>query len=187
MKIATYAIRTAAFACFAILLSSASCELFDKVDDVTFDIEIKHTFVINASATDPLSYTEIEEIDPTDNADFAKYKDKIQNVTINSVEYTVANYSGDPGITFSNGNGSFFAQGTSSTALATAAINIQNISQAQGTIKTLEYSVQGLEAIASEMEQLKAVRMQVSGNVSAVPVAFNVPVTIKMTIVADAL
>jgi hypothetical protein len=187
MKWLPFALRTASAVCFALLLSSASCELFDKVDEITFDLELKHTFVVSASASDPLTYVDIEEIDPTDNAEFNKYKDKIKSVSIKSVEYTVTNYQGEPGITFSNGTGSFYSLGTSTTALASAAIAIQNISAAQGTTKTLDFTVQGLDAIANELEQLRAVRMQVAGTVSKVPVAFNVPVTIKMSVTAEAL
>lgn len=106
MKILPILVRTAVVSCFAIMLSSASCELFDKVDDVTFDVEIAHTFVVSASATDPLSYSKADEIDPTSNADFNKYKDKIKDVTIHSIEYTVTNFVGDPATTFSNGQGS---------------------------------------------------------------------------------
>jgi hypothetical protein len=111
----------------------------------------------------------------------------VKEVTIKSVEYTVTNYVGDPSITFSNGIGSFSTVGTSSTALASAGIVIQNISAAQGVTKTLDFTVQGLEAIGNEMEQLRAVKFEVSGNVSQVPVAFNVQVKIRMTIKADAL
>lgn len=187
MKLFQLAIRSLGVVCLAFMLSSASCSLFDKVDDVNIDLELDHTFVINASSTDPLSYVDVNEFDPTDNADFNKYKSKIKEVTIKSVEYSVTNYVGDPSITFSNGKGSFSTVGTSSTALASASIAIQNISAAQGVTKTLDYTVQGLEAIGNEMEQLRAVKFEVSGIVSEVPVAFNVPVKIKMTIKADAL
>lgn len=187
MKTFQFALRSAAAVCFALLLSSASCELFDSVDDISIDLELKHTFTIDPSATDPLSYTEIGEYDPTDNADFNKYKDKIKEVTIHSVEYTVTDYQGDAGITFSNGKGKFSSVGTSTTALAEAGIVIQNISQAVGVTKTLDYSIADLDKIANEMENLKAVKYEISGTLSKVPVAFKVPVTIKMTIKADAI
>jgi hypothetical protein len=187
MKLIHLTFRSLAAVCLAFMLSSASCSLLDKLDDVNFDVDLEHTFIINASTTDPLSYADVNEFDPTDNADFNKYKSKVKEVTIKSVEYTVTNYVGDPSITFSNGKGSFFTVGTSSTALASAGIDIQNISAVQGVTKTLDYTVQGLEAIGNEIEQLRAVKFEVSGNVSQVPVAFNVLVKIRMTIKADAL
>jgi hypothetical protein len=187
MKVLPFALRSAAIICFAFLLSSASCELFDKVDDVSIDVELKHTFIVSASASDPLTYAQVSEIDPTDNADFNAYKNKIKEITIHSVEYTVTNYVGQGEIIFSNGKGSFMTSGTSSTAIATADIAIQSIPGAVGTTKTLNYSIQDLDAIANELEKLTAVKFQVSGTVSKVPVAFNVPITIKMTIKADAL
>lgn len=73
------------------------------------------------------------------------------------------------------------------SALGTASIDVQNISAAQNVKKTLNYSVSQLDAIAAELEKLNSIKFQVSGTVSKVPVAFNVPITIKMTIKADAL
>ncbi|MGE0770398.1 MAG: hypothetical protein AB7K37_01715 [Cyclobacteriaceae bacterium] len=185
MKIFHVVLRTVLFVGLFIVGSSLSCSLFDKVDDVTFDIVVEHTFSIDASENDPLSYSKKETIDPSTNSEFAKYKDKIKEITIKSVEYSVENYSGEPGITFSNGKGTFVGTGTS--AAASASLAFQDIQASVGQTFQLDYSTAGLDEIGNELENLKKIDFQVSGNLSGVPVAFQVPVTITMTIKADAL
>ena len=172
------------------LMLFAGCDLFEKVDDVTIEIEIQHTFEITEdfdSDGEPVSYSDIGTIDATKDADFDKYKDKIKQFTVHSVEYTVTDYAAEGDVVFSNGMGKFFAQGSTSNALAEAAISIQSVPAAQGGTFTLPYTTEGLEAIASQLESVHKVDFQVAGTFSHTPVYFNVPVTLKCTIVADAL
>lgn len=166
------------------------CDLFDKVDDVTLDIEISHTFVIDEdfdSDGDPVPYSDVGIIDATKDADFEKYKDKIKEVTVHQITYTVENYAGDPTISFLNGMGNFYASSGQANAIATAGISFQNIQSSVGQTFTLQYTTQGLEAIAQQLESVHAVTFEVAGTLSETPVAFNVPVTIHATIKAEAL
>lgn len=191
MKIFNIMLRSALFIGFAFLGSSLSCDLFDKADDITFDVEIKHTFVIDEnfdSQGSSVTYFDSDMIDPNQNAEFAKYKDKIQELTINEVTYTVTGY--DPsseGTEFSGGMGSFSASAGSASAFASAALDFQNIPGSVGGSFTLDYSVSDLQAIAQQLEELQSVYFQVSGTFNKTPVAFSVPVTLHCTIKADAL
>lgn len=172
------------------LILFAGCDLFDKVDDVTIEIEIHHTFEITEdfdSDGEPVSYSDIGTIDATKDADFDKYKDKIKEFTVHSVEYTVTDYAAEGEVIFSNGMGTFYAQGSTANALAEAGITIQSVQASQGGAFTLDYTTAGLEAIANQLESVHKVDFEVAGTFSHTPVYFNVPVTLKCTIVADAL
>jgi len=183
--------RSALFIGFAFLGSSASCDLFDKVDDITFDVEIKHTFVIDEnfdSNGEPVTYFDSDLIDPNQNSEFAKYKDKIKTLNITAVTYTVSNYdAASAGTLFSNGMGSFSATAGNSSAFASAALAFQDIPGSVGGSFTLDYSVSDLQQIAQNLKDLQAVYFQVSGTFDSTPVAFSVPVTLHCTITAEAL
>lgn len=190
MKIFHVVLRTVLFVGLFFVGSSLSCSLFDKVDDVTFEVEIEHTFVINEgldSQGQPVSYSKTETIDPNSNAEFAKYRDKIKEITVNSVTYTVSDYNSPHDVTFSNGKGSFISSAGSATAFADAAITVQNVPGSVGGSFSLNYTIAGLEELAKQIKDIQSVDFQVSGTFSQTPVAFKVPVTINCTIKADAL
>ena len=191
MKIFNILFRSALFVAFAFMGSSLSCDLFDKVDEITFKIEIGHTFVIDEnfdSQGQSVSYIDAGLIDPNDNDDFEKYKDKIKELTIDKIEYTVTNYDpANPGVIFTNGTGSFSTSSGASSAFASADLAIQNIQASQGSVFTLNYSTSDLQQIATRMKDLQPVYFQVAGTFSTTPVAFSVPVTLYCTIKAEAL
>jgi hypothetical protein len=159
----------------SIFVLFSSCELFEGADDVTFDVELTYT------------------LDPNSDPDFQKYKDKIKSVTVNSVDYTVAEFDDSDGdVIFSNGLGFFAADATSqttatATAYATANIAIQSVAAAEGADLTLDYSIDELEAIADRLEDVQPVFFAVSGTFSKTPAVFKIPVVIHCTIKADAL
>jgi hypothetical protein len=153
-------------------------------------MELTHEFVINEefdSDGDPVPYASIGVIDATKNADFEKHKDKIKEIKITSVTYTVSDYAGDASINFTTGMGSFFASGATTNALANAALGFQNIQSSVGNTFTLDYTTEGLEAISAELATVNKVDFHVAGILSETPVAFKVPVTIHCTVVANAL
>lgn len=173
-----------------IAVTFTGCDLVDKVDDVTFDLELKHTFVINEtfdSEGQEVPYAKAESWDPREEPEFDKYKDKIKEITVNKITYTVTDYDGAEGITFTNGTGAFQATTTSATALASASLPIQNISASVGGDFTLNFTTSQLSAVADHLETVQSIAFQVSGTLSETPVAFKVPVTIHCTIKADAL
>ncbi len=188
MKIFNVLLRSALFVGFAFMGSSLSCDLFDKVDDVTFDVEISHVFVIDEnfdSQGSSVTYLDSDIIDPTQNDEFNKYKDKIKDLTINSVTYSVENFDpGSAGTSFTNGMGTFLASAGGASADASAVLGFTTIPGAAGT---LNYTVSDLQAIAQQLKDLNSVEFQVSGTFDQTPVAFNVVVVLDCTIKADAL
>jgi len=191
MKIFNIVLRSALFIGFAFTCSSLSCDLFDEADDITFDVQIEHVFVINEtldSNGEPVTYLDSDIIDPTQNAEFNKYKDKITELTIDEITYTVTDYDpSSPGVFFSNGMGSFSASAGGSSAFASAALGFQDIQGSVGGSFSLDYSTSDRQQIAQQMKDLQSVTFQVSGTFSETPVAFKVPVVMHCTIKADAL
>ncbi len=173
-----------------IAFTFSGCDLVDKADDVTFDIELTHTFVIDEtfdSEGEPVDYADADSWDPKEEPEFDKYKDKIKEIIVNSVSYTVTDYQAEGDVTFSDGVGSFKATTNSATALASARLPIQNVATSVGGEFTLDYTVDQLNAIAEHLESIEPIFFQVSGTFSETPVTFKVPVTIHCTIKANAL
>lgn len=190
MKIFNVLLRSALFVGFAFLGSSLSCDLFDKVDDVTFNIEIEHTFVVDEnfdSDGQPVEYLSADIIDATQNAEFNKYKDKIKDIKVTAVTYSVTDYSSPTNVTFSNGLGSFSAVAGGASGSASAVLGFQDIPGSVGGNYSLDYSTSDLQNIASNLKDFNQVSFQVSGTFSESPVAFKIPVVLHCTITADAL
>jgi hypothetical protein len=189
MKILNAVLRSALFVGFAFMGSSLSCSLFDKVDDVSFEVDLEHTFVIteDLESDSPVTYAEGDSWDPKDEPEFDKYKDKIKEITVNSVTYTVSDYQAEGDVVFSNGTGKFKATAGSATALASAGINIQSVQGAQGSVHELSYAISDLNAIADQLEEIDPIFFEVGGTFSHTPVYFKVNVKINCTITAEAL
>lgn len=181
--------RSAAAVCFAFVMSSASCSLFDKVDDITFDVELTHTFAVDETAIskNPVTYGDKEVLDAADVSDeFDKYKDKIQSITVTGVTYEVQNHTVGTGVIFTNGKAGFSAS-TGSTASKVASLAIENIKAAEGQVKNLSYDQAALDELSSLLKNDKKINLYTSGTFSETPVKFNVVFKVKATIVADAL
>jgi hypothetical protein len=169
-------------------MSSASCSLLDKVDDITFDVELTHTFSIDETKEDKnVTYGDKEVLDAADiNDDFDKYKDKIKSITVTGVTYQVLDYADGTGTIFTNGTCGFSAP-TGSAATSVASLNIENIKTAEGQIKNLNYNQQALDEIGSLLKNDKKLNVYLSGTFMETPVKFNVKIKVKATITADAL
>src|SRR5688572_27225432 len=111
MKSLRFALRAFAAICVAFFMSSASCELFQNADVVTFSAVLEHKFDITEEsdfpggkdyATDPAD----EVLDAGKvNADFAKHADKIESIKINKITYVLSGYQAPNcgTVSFSNG------------------------------------------------------------------------------------
>lgn len=192
MKILRITMRAAMAVCILFLMSNASCELFDKVDDVTFNVVLEHPFVVDEqlnSNGSPVPYSDNEIVDAAKvSSEFAQYKDKIQNITVNKITYVVSDYAAPNGatVTFSNGQLGFSAESSSASSIV-ASLAFQDIQAAQGTEHTLNINQAGLDEIAAILKDNKIVRLFSSGTLSSTPVAFKVRVKLDCTLTADAL
>lgn len=183
--------RAAMAVCVIFLMSNASCELFDKVDDVTFNIVLEHPFVVDEdfdSKGSSVSYSDNQIIDAAKvSSDFAKYKDKIQDIQVNKITYIVSEYAA-PGakVVFTNGKLGFSAE-SATAGLELAELAFQDIQAAQGSEKTLPISQAGLDQLASILKDNKIAKIHSTGTFSSTPVSFKVLVKVDCTVTADAL
>src|SRR5688572_2519839 len=94
-----------ALVCIAATFSS--CDLFDKADDVTFDVVLPLEFdPVNETlvSSSPVSYSDVKNLNANDNAEVAKYKDKIKEITLNRITYEISDYAAPQPVTFTNGS-----------------------------------------------------------------------------------
>jgi hypothetical protein len=188
MKTASVIVRSALAVVFAFVMSSASCDLFDKVDDVTIEVILDHTFYVNEEEENPdgKAYAVNELLDAADvNSDFAKYKDKIKSITVTSVTYTIQNCQTE-GLIFTEGNIGFSAA-TSSTPSQIASLGIEDIKGAENQEKHLTFSQSAVDELSNLLKNDRKANLYLVGVLSKTPADFDVFVTVKASITADAL
>lgn len=158
------------------------CELFDKVDDVSFDAELPLEFVINeAMESDvPVAYSDVAILDALDEPEIAKYKDKIKEIKLNKITYVITNYSAPGTVTFSNG--SLNMAGTGTLASATA-ITLMNTPETELT----DTNTAGFNEFANQIIDDKQVTISLDGTFSTTPVSFTLTAYFHVTVKADAL
>jgi hypothetical protein len=167
-------------------MSSASCDLFDKVDDVTFETTFSHTFNVNESADGTNVPYELKELlDASDlSADFKKYESKIKSITVTSVTYMIQNCSDGAVV---NDASVGFGAASATTATTVAALGVENLKQAEGQTKTLVYSQAQIDALSNLLKTDKKANIFLNATIAKTPIKFDAYVTVTATIVADAL
>lgn len=183
MKTIYFALRTAAAVCFAFMMSSASCSLLDKADEVKFEAKLPLEFVVDETAVskNPVSYSKTQTLDATQNADVAKYKDKIKEITVNKISYVISGYdAGGAVVTFTNGKLKVASSGT--TIASAASVNLQSTAEAD-----LTADIAGFNELAELLKSDKSETVNLSGTFSSTPVKFKVTAYFHTTITASVL
>jgi len=189
MKTVSLIVRSALAVVFAFVMSSASCDLFDKVDDVTVDVTLDHTFHVNETAENPdgMTYLEVELLDAASvNSDFGKYKDKIKSVTVTSVTYTIVN-CGTADVIFTGGTIGFASASITAAPAQVASLGVENIKAAENQEKNLPYSQAAVDQLSSLLKDDKKANLFLIGTFDKTPAQFDVLVTVTASLVADAL
>lgn len=156
----------------------SSCDLFDKVDDVSFNSVFEKSLTVdNAGAG---TYSDAIILDATADPEINKYKDKITALVVNSITYRVSNYDGPVDATF-NGDMLFGTNGTLGT------IAIEGLSLSSTTEQELQFSQSEIDAIGAQLKDNNTVTVTMAGTFSDGPVSFVVTVKVDATITADAL
>ncbi|NJN41464.1 MAG: hypothetical protein HC811_03700 [Flammeovirgaceae bacterium] len=180
-----------AFLSIVLLSLTSSCELFNQLDDVTFDIVLMHPKEVDENLTGSnVTYTDVQTLNASAHPDIDKYKDKIESFTVNRVTYTIKNFASDDGSTvnFSNGSTSFSAVGASSGSVIATVSNVDLLSAATSEDEfDLDVNAAGLEEIANYLKNDLAVKIYSSGTLSKIPVSFTVETRMYVTVVAGAL
>jgi hypothetical protein len=160
----------------------SSCDLFDKADDVTFDVVLPLEFdPVNETlvSPSPVSYSKSKNLNANDNDQVAKYKDKIKEITLNRITYKITEYVAPEPVTFTNGSltipGKTLASATNVNLQSTAETELTNIDEA------------GFDEFAKQIKSNKNVDVTVAGTFSRTPVAFKVTAYFHVSITANAL
>lgn len=175
--------------CAAMIFSS--CDLFDKIDDVSFDAKLNQSITVDETATSAnVTYSQSKVIDATSNADIARYQNKIKGYTINKITYTISDYSSSSPntVTFKDGKLSFSASSSSSSSVLSSigSLDLKTLSTS-GTENTLNIDQAGLNTIASVLLDNSEVTLTAAGTLSSTPVKFTVNATVYVTVKANAL
>ncbi len=158
----------------------SSCDLFDKVDDVSFDVTLPLDFAVNETADNPSgkTYTDSKLLDASSDPEVAKYASKIQEFTVNKVTYTISGAS-DQSITFTNGT---LKVSSGKTIASASSVSLSNTAETELTADTA-----GFNELASLLLADKQELVQLQGTLSETPVSFTVKFKFYVTLTADAL
>jgi hypothetical protein len=187
MKTAAIIFRSTAAICFAFFMSSASCDLFDKVDDVTFDVTLNQTFHVNETQTaQNVAYADMEVLDAAAvNSDFDKYKDKIKSISITAITYKVLAVA-TPSVIFTGGSVGYSAV-SATTPSALVSLGIESPKAAENQVKNLSFNQAALDDFSNALKNDKKANIYMVGSFDQTPATFDVTITVTATITADAL
>jgi hypothetical protein len=179
------------FAAISMIFLLTGCDLFQKADNITLEKD----FVLNWSADEQtvingdVPYSKTETVNLADNAEIAKYLNKIKEIEVVSIKYHVENYSADGAVFFKNGIASFASTTASGTAVSVPyAANADGVNLQTATADAaLNIDADGLSKIANIFKTEKSLSFTSAGVLSKTPVAFKVVSTFKLKITAEAL
>lgn len=162
-------------------LSVFSCDLFET-PDVSFDVKLPLDFVVDEGLVSSTSvdYYDTKTIDATDNADVAKYKDKIKDFKVNRVTYEITDYAAPGPVTFTNGK--LVVASSGKTIASAASVNLTNSTETE-----LNADIDGFNDLAARLKDDKQETIALSGTFSSTPVAFKVRAYFYVTITAKPL
>jgi len=166
-----------------VLGTFSSCDLFDKVDDVTFNAELPLEFVVNDTrvnnGTNAVSYEITKTLDATSDADVAKHTSKIKEIKVNKITYSISDVS-KSGVTFNEGKLIIVSSGKE---IASAGdVSISAVSNIELTSDAAGFNELASKLLADNKEEIK-----LQGSFTSTPIAFKLSCKIYVTITANAL
>jgi hypothetical protein len=189
MKIKMFRLGLAIAAVFAVATIFTSCNLFDKVDDITFPSELQVIWTVDEDGEHfNFAYSDTRTVKLSDDPEIEKYINKIKDVKIDKITYKIEEYEAEGDAVFLTAGNASFSSGSSSNAVvvpfaATAGINLQTSS---GEAE-LEIDEQGLTELAAIFKQEKELEMNAAGILSKTPVSFKIVSTFYIKITAEVL
>jgi len=195
MKSLHFALRAFAAISFAFVMSSASCDLFQNADAITFTALLEHDFEINETAVSPngkdyATKPEDEVLDAAQvNTEFKEHADKIESIKINKVTYVMSGYSSTCSVPVGFSGGTLTFSDPDATGTAGAVVvnltnaNLQSASN-DGTIYTLTFDQTAADEISRLLKDKKKVRIHATGRLSCTPLYLKVAAKIDCTLTA---
>jgi hypothetical protein len=170
-----------------VLVLFGACDKLEEADDITFDVKftLPKTFEVTEEADEPANpYTSLVSTMDIDNPEFDVYKDKIKDVKVNKIEYTISSFAADEPVTMTLGEAIFFGVGETIATGQIASVSSKALSNHTGELTASASALEKIEKIILEDgEVFVASRC----NLTAAPVFFNVNVTVYVTVTANAL
>jgi hypothetical protein len=159
----------------------SSCNLFDKADDISFNVTLPLNFTINETADNPSgkAYTDSKLLDAKADAEVAKYASKIKEFKVNKVTYTISGANPNT-VTFTNG--ALKVSSTGKTIATASSASLANTAETELTADT-----DGFNELATKLLDDKQELILMNGTLSKTPVAFTVKFNFYVTITANAL
>lgn len=163
------------------LATFSSCDLLDNADDVAFDATLPMDFIVNETADSPtgIAYSDSRLLDATSNADVAKYANKIKEIKVNKITYTV---SGANPNTVSFTDGVLKISSTGKNIATESSVDLASTAENELTLDTA-----GLNELSTKLLDDKKEEILLNGTLSKTPVAFTLKVKFYVTITANAL
>jgi hypothetical protein len=150
-----------------------SCDQLNDITTVDLNGNIRQSYNVNITAEDPTTVAEVFTVDASDNAEMAKYLEKIEKYTIKSISYVIKNYSGAAGITFT-GNMNFGSITTDITNLDLQAASTES------TVFNVDIDQAALDAISADLLDGNSISGEFEGTVSDKPVSFTIDMTFNV-------
>jgi hypothetical protein len=158
----------------------SSCDLFDKVDDVSFDVTLPVDFTISDVTVNPSgkTYTDSRLLDASSDPEVAKYASKIKEFKVNRITYTISPGADPSTVTLTNG----FLKANGKNLIEAASVSLSNTTETDFNTNTA-----GLNELASLLLADKKETIEMTGFLSKTPVVFTVKLKFYVTITADVL
>ncbi len=161
----------------------SGCDLFDKVDDVTFEGVLPLEFVINEPATSEIAvtYTDTKILNALENDEINKYKSKLKEIKLTGISYEIEGYDAPVDVTFSDG---LLQVGSNQkTLVAVPSIALENTPETDLSSLNLD----GVNEFARDLDGDQAVEIRMNGTLSSTPVAFRLLVKFRVSVTAEVL
>ena len=198
MKRLHFTLRAFAGICLAFVMSSASCDLFQNADAITFTAVLDHHFVVDEKDNNPngkeyATKPADEVLDAaTVNAEFKEHADKIESIKINKVTYVLSGYSSTcaSAVGFSQGKITFSDPDATGTTGAVV-VNLENAnlqsSSTAGTVYTVTIDQVAADQMANILKEKKKIRVHASGRLSCTPLYVKIDAKVDCTITTRVL
>jgi hypothetical protein len=160
------------------LSTFTSCELFDKADDVNFDVDVPVDFVVNVTPNSEGGYTSEQVLNASSDPDIAEYADKIKEFKVNRITYTITNSTAD---------GTTFTGEVTVAATGEVLSGVTNLSVANTSETDLPANLDGFNDLASRLLEDKQETVMMNGQFSTSSVSFNIRLRFYLSVTADAL
>jgi len=167
-----------------IMMLMVSCELIKKATQIEFESKFKLGYLIDLSADDN-KIDEEKVIDLSEEKEFEKYKDNLEDVQLDSVVISIESYSGPDEVIVNGTIG--YSKEDQFAGTTFAKISNLNITQLykSGSTHKLIYDEDEVDNITAIMLNDQKIKMYLDGTASVVPVKFEFVVKIYSNIVAQ--